>query len=55
MGQVLDPSRSLGMTGGWGVGGDVDHAGLHQRGHPLRSYFDGLSTSGPTREDGFTA
>ena len=44
-------ARGLGMTGSYGVGGGWggDHAGLHLCGHPPRSYFDGLSTSGPAR------
>ena len=52
-GQVLDPSRSLGMTGGWGVGGETFTLYCSYAGTP-RSYFDGLSTSGPALGDGFT-
>ena len=54
MGQVLDPSRSLGMTGGWGVGGEAITWYCSYVGAP-RSYFERLSTSGHTRGDGFTA
>ena len=36
---------------GVGGGGGGNHAGLNQRGHP-RSYFDGLSTSGPAVGEG---
>ena len=55
MGQVLDLSRlgglsarGLGMTGGWGVGGGVMTRDRYYVGTP-RSYFESLSTSGPTR------
>ena len=37
------PRDDRGVGGGWGG----DHAVLHLCGHPPRSYFDGLSTSGP--------
>ena len=42
-------ARGLGVTVGVGGGWGGDHAGLHLCGHPPRSYFDGLSTSGPAR------
>ena len=46
MGQVLDPSRGLGMTGGWGVSGETITWYCSYAGTP-RSYFESLSTSGP--------
>ena len=47
MGQVLDPSRGLGMTGGWVVVWGRQSRGTAPMRAPTRSYFESLSTSGP--------
>ena len=39
MGQVLDPSRGLGMTGEWVVGGEAITWYCSYAGSPPRSYF----------------
>ena len=44
-------TRGFGMTGGWGVGGGVMTRDRYYVGTP-RSYFDGLSASGPALGDG---